>query len=142
MTIIYTPTVGSAYDFERGLGDIMTGVVKEHLTASYRSVNLALLEGSISIKVADMGSAFSMNVTLNNSQNGVDTDTTSDAKYIELLALQGTIGSLVKEGITVTNCQLKSISKSSRKVTSPSFPIAASTNFTIIATILFEKLDA
>jgi len=144
MAITYTPLVpaGTAYDFERGIGDSLTGVAREHLTAQYRNVNVPLLEGSINITLADRSSQFALSLVLNNSENGVDSDTTSDAKYAELLALQGSIGTLVKEGITVTNCKFLRITKTSRRFTLPSYAIAASDNYTITATIEFEKVDA
>jgi len=141
MTITYTPTVGTAYDFERGTGDMLSGTVMDYLPSSYRNVNVALLTGTMSIKLANVGAPFTLSCTLNNSPNGVDANTSSDAKFTELKALEGTIGTLVKDGITCTNVQLKNVTRQSRRYSPALYPTAAD-NYRIEAAILFEKLDA
>ena len=69
----------------------------------------------MSIKLADGGAPFTLNCTLNNSQTGVDADLTSDAKFELLKALEVTVGTLVKDGLTVTSVQFKNVTVQSRK---------------------------
>lgn len=143
MTIVYTPALPAvAYDFLRGKADMLSGTMPTYLTAAYRKVNVALVTGSISIKIADTGSQFQLQCTLNDSELGVDADTTSDEKFDELKLLEGTIGTLVKDGRTCTSVEFQKITLSSRRISSTTYPIDASISYTTLATITFEKLDA
>ena len=142
MTILYTPTTGTPYNFERGIGDTLKGAMPTFLTASYRSKNIALLEGTMSIKLASTSSPFQMQCTLNDSEFGVDADTTADAKFDLLKALEGTYGTLENDGLTATGVQLKNVTKTGRVASHTAYPIAASTHRTVTCTILFEKQDA
>jgi len=142
MTIIYTPIVGTAYNFERGIGDTLNGNMPTYLTAVYKDTDVALLDGSMSVKFADTGTPFQLQCTLNNSELGVDSDLTADAKFDLLKALEGTIGSLVKDGRTCTEVELRTVTLTSRQRSMTAYPIAASTHQTVLCTIGFKKLDA
>ena len=142
MTIIYTPIVGTPYNFERGIGDTLKGNMPTYLTAVYKDTEVALLAGSMSIKFADTGTAFQLQCTLNDSELGVDDDKTADVKFDLLKALEGTIGSLVKDGRTCTDVQLRKVTITSRNRTLTTYPILGSTHQTVLCTISFKKLDA
>jgi hypothetical protein len=142
MTILYTPTSGTPYDFERGIGDVLEGNMPTYLPSKYRNVDVALLTGVMSIKIADGGAPFTLQCTLNNSELGVDADLSGDAKFDLLKALEGTVGTLAKDGLTCTNVQFKNVTKQSRVVSYTAYPVLAADQWTITASILFEKLDA
>ena len=142
MTILFDPTTGADYNFLRGKADMLSGNMPTYLSAAYRAVNVALVTGSISIKLADTGARFSLQCTLNDSELGVDSDTTSDQKFDELKTLEGEIGDLYKDGRVCENVQLKNVTLTSRKISNTTYPISASLSFTVLATLTFEKLDA
>ena len=142
MTIIYTPITGTAYNFERGIGDTLKGNMPTYLTAVYKDTEVALLPGSMSVKFADTGTAFQLQCTLNDSELGVDADLTADAKFDLLKALEGTVGSLLKDGLTCANVQLRTVTKTSRERSMTTYPILGSTHQTVMCTIAFKKLDA
>jgi len=139
------PTGLNVYDFERGIGDSINGTMHTYLNTAYRRVDVPLLTGVMSIKLANTGAPMQFICTLNNS--GIedpgegDDNTTADEKFDELKLLEGSIGTLHKDDRTCTEAQLKRVTLTSRLRSNTAYPIEADVHYTIIASIEFEKLD-
>jgi len=136
------PTGLNVYNFERGIGDSINGTMRKYLTAAYRRVDVPLLTGAMSITLAKTGTPMSFTCTLNNSELGVDGDTTADEKFDQLKLLEGSTGTLHKDDRTCVNAKFLRVTLTSRIRSNTAYPISASTHYTLIASIEFEKTDA
>jgi len=136
------PTGLNVYDFERGVGDSLVGTMHTYLTSVYRRVDVPLLTGVMSINLAKTGVPMSFTCTLNDSELGVDSDTTADAKFAQLKLLEGSTGTLHKDDRTCTDAKFLRVTMTSRVRTHTAYPILGSIHYTIIASIEFEKTDA
>ena len=129
-------TFGS-YNFNEDICDQINGSVPADFSASYTDVSLAMFEGTIVLENAKKGVLF--NLTYDFSDGVISS---VDVKLAALLALRGTIDTLVKDNVTLTGVMLKTVTIQSRiGVITPYTPISVPAE-SIIAIIGFHKVDA